>query len=186
MIRRIATLAVILSLGALTLSSADTANAQSGFETAFARVVNILDGDTIDVEYISGGEGLPTRLQMYAMNAPDYSPGGAFIPPNEECYGQEAIEVANGLLLNNYIWISHQNLITEVSLVDRLHAYVYLDSDRVSLYQAMMISQGAAVRKNLLAEEQFLFPRFIQLENEANLDDRGLWAECDPRLYQDS
>ena len=185
MIRRILAIATLLCITAMGLTTADNANAQSGFESAVAHVVNVLDADTIDVDYISGGEGLPTRLQMYAMNAPDYSPPGPFMAPFEECYGEEARDIAIGLLMGNTIWISHQSLVTEVSLVDRLNAYVYLDSDKMSLYQAIMISQGAAVRENLLPEEQFLFPRFIQLETEANANDRGLWADCDPRLYQD-
>ena len=185
MIRRLAAFVLLFGLVLLGAVNTELVQAQSGFQQAFGKIINVLDADTFDIEYISGGDDLPNRLQMYAINAPDFTPAGAFSAPFIECYGEEARTLAEGLLLNNYVWISHQGLITEVGLVDRLSALVYLDSDRTSLYQGILLSQGAAVSKILLAEEQFLFPRFIQLETEARINDRGFWEACDSRLLQD-
>ena len=185
MIRRLAAITLLFGLVLLGAAHTENAHAQSGFQFAVGQIINVLDADTIDIDYISGGDGLPGRLQMYAINSPDFTPAGAFSPPFIECYGEEARTLAEGLLLNQTVWISHQNVVTEVGLVDRLSALVYLDSDRTSLYQGILMSQGAATSVILEPEEQFLFPRFIQLEAEARLANRGLWEECDPRLYQD-
>lgn len=182
--RRFLALAVLLGIVTLSMGGQEVARAQFGLELAVAKVINVVDADTIDVEYISGGDELPTRVQTYAMNAPDYFPGGTFMPPFIECYGEQAAESARGLLMDKTVWLRHQEATREFAFIERLLAFIYLDSDETSLYQGIAMSQGMAVRDLLLSEEQFLFPRMIQLEQEAQEAERGIWGACEQTLFQ--
>ncbi len=156
----------------------------SSLSLAVAKVTAIVDGDTIDVEYISGGQNLPTRVQLYLIDAPENVAGGPFVPANVECYGPEAMAFASEYLLGKTVWLRHQNRITEASFVERVHALVYLDSDEQSLFQAIALSQGMAQADVRFSEEQSLYPRSIKLSVEAKDSDRGIWGECQLNLQQ--
>jgi endonuclease YncB( thermonuclease family) len=183
--RRILALGLLLGFVTLLTGGSEIVHAQFGFQLAVAKIINVLDGDTFDVEYISGGDELPTRIQTYAINTPDYFAGAAFSPPFIECYGEESAEIAEGLLMNRTVWIRHQEATVEFAFIERLLALIYLDADEISLYQGIAMSQGIAVRDLTLPEEQFLFPRLIQLEQEAEEADRGIWGVCPHFFFQD-
>lgn len=172
-------LLVFIVFGFSQIVQLASASAQSGLSLAVARVTNVVDGDTFDVEYVSGGEGLPTRIESYLINAPEASAGGLFAAGNTECFGSEATAFAEKVLLGQTVWLAHQEQTVTANFIDRLLAFVYLDSEQGALYQAIMVSQGLArVDANRPEETPFL-AGILRMDNEARKAGRGLWGACE-------
>lgn len=151
----------------------------SRFETAVAVVVDIVDGDTYDVEYISGGEGLPTRIEPYLINTPNQTPSGPFGGGMSDCFGEEATAFATGVLLGQTIWIEHQNRTRTQNFIDRLLAFIFLDHTREAMLQSILLSQGLASVEVEHPEETLFLAKAIEAENNARDADRGLWGACE-------
>lgn len=133
-------------------------------ELAIGIVTSIVDGDTFDISYVIGGISLPTRIRPYLINTPE----------RKDCYFEESVQGATGLLLHRTVWLQHRNR----QSFGRLLAFIYLDSDRQALFQAIMISQGLAKVDVRHAEEQDFEPRMNALQREAQEGKRGLWGIC--------
>mgnify|MGYP001773498066 CR=1 FL=1 len=95
---------------------------------AISIVTKVIDGDTFEVSHVSGGEGLPSSIRAYLVNA----------PKTGECFRAEATKGALELLLGRTVWLKHQGRV----ISNQLLAFVYLDSDQQALFQAIMLSQG--------------------------------------------
>lgn len=127
-------------------------------------VIDIIDGDTFDISYVRSGISLPTRIRPYLINAPERG----------ECYFEEAVKGATGLLLHRIVWLRHRNR----QSFGRLLAFIYLDSDQQALFQAIMLSQGLAKVDVRHVEERSFEPRMNALQGEAQEGQRGLWGAC--------
>lgn len=149
------------------------------FEIAVAVVVDIVDGDTYDVAYVSGGEGLPTRIEPYLINTPNQSPSGPFGGGMSDCFGEEATAFATGVLLGQTIWIEHQNRTRTQNFIERLLAFVFLDHTREAMLQSILLSQGLASVEVEHPEETIFLAKAIEAENNARDADRGLWGACE-------
>lgn len=67
---------------------------------AISVVTKVIDGDTFEVSYVSGGEGLPSSIRAYLVNA----------PKTGECFGAEATKGALELLLGHTVWLKHKGV----------------------------------------------------------------------------
>ncbi|MBI1730487.1 thermonuclease family protein [Candidatus Acetothermia bacterium] len=182
--KRILTSLILLSAIIFVLGGAGAAQAPIPFSLAIAKVATVVDGDTFDVTYISGGNNLPTRIELYLVNAPENVGGGFFATSNIECYGPESTAFAQNYLQGRTVWLQHQGRTTVFAGKKRIYALVYLDSDQQSLFQTMELSQGLVVPQVEYSEEQAFFPRVIGLANEAKDAKRGIWGSCDVNLLQ--
>jgi len=63
---------------------------------------------------------------------------------------------------------------------DRLLAFVYLDPERLALFQAIMVAQGLARVDIRHPEEMSFKEKMEQLQAEAKAAARGLWGTCSP------
>jgi endonuclease YncB( thermonuclease family) len=151
------------------LTSALPSGAQTEATFAVAKVVSVLDGDSILVEYISGGDGLTNIISGYLIDAPEDG------VPVGQCYGAESTAFARGILGGATVWLTHHNRVSDSG---ELMAFLYLDSDRISMFQAIALSQGAALPVVNLPEEQPFINRVVALFNEARDASRGLWDVC--------
>lgn len=131
---------------------------------AIGVVTKVIDGDTSEVSYVSGGEGLPASIRAYLVN----------VPKTGECFGAEATKGALELLLGRTVWLKNQGRV----ISNQLLAFVYLDSDQQALFQAIMLSQGSTKANVQYPEEQPFSSRVNALENEARSAPRGLWQAC--------
>lgn len=136
-------------------------------EVAVATVIRIIDGDTFVVRYISGGEELPATIRPYLISTPEVRR----YPP--EFYGPEAEKYAWNLLFGRTVWLVHHRRLS----FDRLLAFVYLDPERLSLFQAVMISQGFAEVDIRHREEEPRRAAMERLEAEARAANRGRWGD---------
>lgn len=133
-------------------------------ELAIGTVTSIIDGDTFDISYVRSGISLPTRIRPYLINTPERG----------DCYFEEAVKGATGLLLHRIVWLRHRNR----QSFGRLLAFIYLDSDQQALFQAIMLSQGLAKVDVRHVEERSFEPRMNALQSEAQEGKRGLWGAC--------
>lgn len=166
--KKVALIAILLWCLGITPGQPVPAQGQAELNMAVAVVENVVDGDSFDVLYVSGGEGLPTRVKPYLIDAPEYT------PVFQQCFGEQAQAYAERLLLGQTIWISHGGLTS----IEHLLAFIYLDSDRQSLYQAIALSQGFARVDIKNPQEELFRARVEQLEQEARHAKRGLWGAC--------
>jgi endonuclease YncB( thermonuclease family) len=127
-------------------------------------ITKAIDGDTFEVAYVNGGEGLPSKIRAYLINAPEIG----------ECYTAEAAQGAATLLVSRTVWLKHQGRLN----AGRLLALIYLDSDQQALFQAILLSQGLARADVRHPEEQPFSSRVSALQNEAQVAKRGLWGAC--------
>jgi len=125
-------------------------------------VVGITDGDTIRV-LLAGRE---ETVRLTGVNTPETTKG------NMECYGPEAVSFVSALLAGKKVGLEY-----DVALRDkygRILAYVWLDNEMVN---AKLVAAGYARAMKVPPNVRYA-ELFQQLEDEARVNQRGLWREC--------
>jgi endonuclease YncB( thermonuclease family) len=130
-----------------------------------AKVVEVIDGDTIDVQLADGRE---ERVRYIGMDTPE-------IHGPVECYGQEASAYNDRLVGGKTVWLELD--VEERDRYQRLLAYVYLDSDGQAMVNAILLSQGYAQVLTIPPNVRYA-DRFLKLQQEAREAGRGLWGSC--------
>lgn len=127
-----------------------------------ARVVTVIDGDTIDVEL----NGVRTRVRYIGINTPE----------RDEPFYQEATDANRALVANREVTLVRD--VSETDRFGRLLRYVYVDGQMVN---AALVANGYA--------QIFTFPPdvanqalFLSLQREAQANGRGLWAGLPPMV----
>lgn len=160
---------VSLIAGSLGIQSIQNASASSNQPaTEVARVISVVNGDTLDVQYKNSASKLPTRVRAYLIDAPDSS-------DSLNCFGPESKRFTEDLLLNRTIWISHFN---HQDPNDHLLAFIFLDSNLSTLVQAIIVSQGWARVDVRYAEELPYRDALEKLQIDAQNGRRGIWGKC--------
>ena len=140
-----------------------------------ARVVRVVDGDTIRVEVLDRTEGpgtgaaplgeeLPVRL--IGIDTPES------VKPNSpvECFGKEASAAAEALLEGREVLLVKD--VEERDGYDRLLRYVYVGAEMAN---ARLVVNGYATAYTYppnVRHSQLL----VELERQARRSDRGLWS----------
>lgn len=140
-----------------TIEPTDTDAELSNEVTAV--VVDIIDGDTIDVEI----EGTVYRLRYIGMDTPERG----------DPFYEEATEANRELVEGETV-----TLVKDVSETDRfgrLLRYVYLDDG--TFVNAELVSSGFALAATFPPDVAHA-EEFAQLQNEAQAGGVGLWAEA--------
>lgn len=135
------------------------------------RVVEVLDGDTFDVD-IPDGEYDTTRIRLWGVDTPEvYHRDDPTAPPDH--FGPEASRFAKKLLDGAEVRLE---LVPRRmrGIHGRLLAYVYLEDGR--MFNRLLIERGYGY-----ADPRFEHPRmdgFRELQRQARREGRGLWAEA--------
>ena len=133
-----------------------------------ARVVNVIDGDTIWVEI----QGVVESVRFLGIDAPEtegpYSDG--------ECYGEEAKARLGEVLVEGVVVLMNDEEVSDRDRYGRLLRYVHLP-DGTSV-NGLMIEEGYAFVYVL--EPFSMEGLFSGLETEAKRERRGFWSdECE-------
>jgi micrococcal nuclease len=130
-----------------------------------ARVVEVVDGDTLDVEL----DGQRARLRLIGMNTPET------VDPRQpvECFGKEASERAKQLLSGQTVQLEADPSQGERDKYDRLLRYVWLPGGR--LFNLEMIAQGYAFEYTYETPYKYQ-AAFQQAQQHAREAQAGLWA----------
>lgn len=159
-----------VALAAALLGSCGDAGPEggAGADPGAARVVRVVDGDTVVVE-LAGRE---ERVRLIGVDTPES------VDPRRpvECFGKEAAAFTESLLPEG----TPVRLVRDVEArdrYDRLLAYVYRAADDLFV-NAELVRQGYAqpltIPPNVAHAEQF-----VALAAEARAEARGLWSACD-------
>lgn len=132
--------------------------------TAQARVVRVVDGDTL----IAQVEGREQRVRYIGVNTPES------VDPRREvqCFGKEA--AARNAELVRGKTVSLEKDVSETDQYGRLLRYVSVDG---GLINATLIREGYARVVTYPPDVRFA-DDFRRLEREAREAKRGLWGAC--------
>jgi micrococcal nuclease len=144
----------------------DEGNPNGGIPTgreATGEVVEVTDGDTIEVELPSGVED----VRYIGVDTPEVDPNVGV-----ECFGSDASELNAELVDGKRV-----RLVFDAERRDRygrLLAYVYAGDTFVN---AELLRRGAARTLTIAPNDSFA-ARFARLAQEAANAGRGLWGAC--------
>lgn len=144
----------------------DVTKAGKAPDPAVARVVSVIDGDTIRVRYVSGHVGAVRYIGVDTPETPPDAPAS--------CYGRPAASF-NASLVNH----ERVRLVQDRERRDRygrLLAYVYRERDRLFV-NAELVRRGYA--QPLTIPPNVTFARkFRSLAERARSAGLGLWSRC--------
>jgi micrococcal nuclease len=132
-------------------------------ESVTARVLEVVDGDTIDVSL--GGETEPVRY--IGIDTPESNPDLPY-----ECFGDEADRLNRELVSGREVRLAFDDELRDQ--YGRLLAYVYVDDLFVN---AEIVRRGYA-RTLTIEPNTDHADLFARLQQEAGNAGRGLWGAC--------
>lgn len=146
--------------------------------------VDVIDGDTFDVDYdLGSGEDLD-RIRMIGIDTPEtnYSFGN-----EPECFGHEATSRTESLLLSaEEIWVERD--VDPVDPNDRLLRYVWYISGtedaEVILLNEQLVEEGYALAIDYEPNLEYQ-DRLDDAEIRAIEEGRGMWTTCDASVSLD-
>jgi len=132
-----------------------------------AMVARVIDGDTIE---LVGG----AKVRFIGINTPELHDPRKPV----ECFGREAMEENKRLVEGKQVRLEKE--ISETDKYKRLLRYVYLPSEASPsgiFINDYLVREGYAVAATFPPDVKFA-KHFIDLQNEARLNKRGLWSKC--------
>lgn len=168
--RRVATLLTLIALATSVLAPACAARGREDkVVPGTARVVRVVDGDTVRV-VIAGGSG-EEAVRLIGIDTPETHGAGGL----RECFGKEAARRMAELLPKG----TAVRLVRDVEARDRyerLLAYVYRSKDGLFVNLALAREGYAApltIPPNVAHSEAF-----VRAAAQARRESRGLWGSC--------
>ncbi len=145
----------LLALPAPACTAADTCGPSS------ARVVNVVDGDTVDLE-----DG--TRVRYLLVDTPEVS-------GTPECFGDEARTFNRQLVEGRTVELTYDVECTD--RYDRTLAYLTVDGRDVN---ALLLERGYACVLQIPPNGADRVDEYRAVQGQAQADGVGLWGACDP------
>ncbi len=132
----------------------------------YARVLEVIDGDTIKVQFGDSVE----RIRLIGVDTPEtHHPDKAV-----QCFGREASDYSHRLMDGHDVRLEADPTNTNRDRYSRLLRYVYLEDGR--LVNIELINQGYG-----FAYIGFPFQKmaeFSAAQKTARSDNKGLWSSC--------
>jgi len=126
------------------------------------KVVEVIDGDTIQVEFNNQIE----TVRLIGIDAPE-------IVPTEECFGMEASKKTKELLENKEVYLIPDPQSSDKDKYGRFLRYIFLPNGEI--INAKLIQEGYAF--NYLYEPFQFIKQFDYLEKLAKENRIGLWSD---------
>lgn len=135
--------------------------------TDYFKVVHVVDGDTIDVDYY----GKKERIRMIGINTPES------VDPRKpvECFGREAADEAKKLLSGKSVSLENDKTQSDRDKYGRLLRYVMIEHD--VFFNLEMIKRGLAYEYTYNAPYKYQ-KEFKSAQQDARNNKRGLWADA--------
>ncbi len=168
-------LAIVLVLVLLALSAVDHVgffgfggSDRVRYPDAVATVVNVVDGDTLDID-MPDGRRATTRIRLWGVDCPEIS-HDAGVP--DAHFGRESADFVQEHTVGRRVRIALDPNRTPRDKYGRLLAYVYL-TDTGEMLNELLVAEGLAY-----ADRRFthaLKHRFVKIEKRAMKQRIGLW-----------
>ena len=176
-VRRRLTIAVVLII--LLLAAADRLGYwkvypqgdQARYHQKTFRVVQVLDGDTFDLD-IPDGKHPYTRIRLWGVDTPEteHSQRGQMY------FGAEASAFTREKAMGQKVTVTLEPNRKARDKYQRLLAYIYLPDGKMLNEELIRWGYGYADTRF----EHVLMSRFRELEKDARREKRGLWAGVQP------
>ena len=139
-------------------------NVDVSAEIETAKVIKVIDGDTIEASLNSKKE----TIRLIGIDAPE------IVDPrrNVECFGKEALGKAKGILNNRTIKLESDPTQGERDKYQRLLRYVFIEELNVN---KLMISEGYAHEYTYQNNPYKYMDDFKNAERTAREENKGLW-----------
>jgi micrococcal nuclease len=132
-----------------------------------ARVVRVVDGDTIRVDL----NGVEETVRLVGVNTPET------VDPRRpvECFGKEASNAMKELLLNQVVRLESDPTQSDRDRYSRLLRFVFLpDGTDIGL---ALIQEGLAVESLYSNVPHRYYEQYITAQAEAEAAERGFWSQ---------
>ncbi|MBI1729243.1 thermonuclease family protein [Candidatus Acetothermia bacterium] len=135
--------------------------------TITAEVSRVLDGQSMRVLLHSGAV---ENVRYIGIDSPGPTPS--------ECFGPEATLYNRDLTIDRTVWLEMDE--QQRDSQGNLLAYVYLDSQGLTMINAILVAQGfARIQDVSKASPNLRYSSTLsQLQDEAKANNRGLWEAC--------
>ena len=160
---RVKTILSVLSF-ALSLALTPAFAAPPPYDERKARVIAVVDGDTINV-LISGF--YERRVRYIGIDAPEM---------RRDCFASEATAANRQLVLGKDVALERD--VSDTDRFGRLLRYVYLPTGE--MVNELLVRGGYAVARNYPPDTKYR-GRFETAERQAQQANAGLWGACRPR-----
>lgn len=166
-------LALVIAIAALVVAPEVFAAPPEGIPAGAvaAEVVEIIDGDTIDVLLEDGTEA---TIRLIGIDTPETKYPGRSVA----CFGPEASAYTAKLIKpGREVWLERD--VTNLDRYDRLLRYVWVEKNNGDVYQlnAVLVRDGFAAAVAYEPDTKYA-PAYEQLQTDAQLDGQGLWTGC--------
>ena len=160
---------IVLSVlfSALSLALTPPFAAPPPYDERKARVIAVVDGDTINV-LISGF--YERRVRYIGIDAPEM---------RRDCFASEATAFNRQLVLGKDVALERD--VSDTDRFGRLLRYVYLPTGE--MVNELLVRGGYAVARNYPPDTKYR-ARFEAAERQAQQANAGLWGACRPRPTQ--
>lgn len=148
-----------------------------------ATVINVVDGDTIDVAFEAGAELPAARVRLIGVDTPE-------VHGRTDPYGAEASAYTKAQLMGKTVWLEKD--VSETDRYGRALRYVWLTEPpeqpaegdiRRHLFNALLVLGGYATVSTYPPDVKYA-DLLAGLQDEAREAGRGLWGlagqDCDP------
>jgi endonuclease YncB( thermonuclease family) len=163
---RVKTILSVLSF-ALSLALTPAFAAPPPYDERKARVIAVVDGDTISV-LIS--EFYERRVRYIGIDAPEM---------RRDCFGPEATAANRRLVLGKVVALERD--VSDTDRFGRLLRYVYLPTGE--MVNEVLVREGYALARSFPPDTKYR-ARFEAAERQARQANAGLWGACRPRPTQ--
>ncbi len=139
-----------------------------------AHVVEFVDGDTADVEYISGDrEGEVERVRLTGVDSAevDHDDEAA-----SECWALEAWAAAAEAFDDELVWLTFDTECT--GRFERLLAYMFRDSDGLFANHHLVLEGHSPAFFPDYSVNRTFEAEFLEGEERAASEAKGGWADC--------
>ncbi|PZN06285.1 thermonuclease family protein [Thermaerobacter composti] len=140
-----------------------------------ARVVDVIDGDTLEVEPLGGAPLPSTRVRLIGVNTPE-------VHGEVEPYGPEAARFTRRHLAGRVVWLEKD--VSETDRYGRALRYVWLVEPperptpahvREGMFNAILLLEGYAQVVTYPPDVRYA-DLFVRFQREAREAERGLWG----------
>lgn len=136
-------------------------------DPGFARVVRVVDGDTIEINHGSKNE----KVRLVGVDTPETS------HPNKavQCFGYAAKEYLEGLIDDKDVRLERDELSSDIDRYNRLLRYVYLKDGTLVNLEIIKEGYGFAYTSFDFEKED----EFSAAQKMASAENKGLWGSCE-------
>ena len=131
-----------------------------------AKVIQVVDGDTIKVEMA----GKIETVRFIGIDTPEIAHTSG---EENECFGPEATQYIKNLLDQRQVYLIRDPSTSERGQYQRLLRYVFLEDG--TLVNAKLIEEGYGF--NYIYESFQFMKQFNYLENKARMAKKNLWSD---------